>query len=150
MWTEPVVVRHTIVNPSSEPQSWARMMTYRGGWSLLGFGYWAVEEKSSGLFIGDFGFADFKRGAHESIAGVPELGWVLAPAAHGKGYATEAGLAAVAWGDKNLSSPRTVCLISPENTASLRVAEKLGYRELLRTRHKELDTIIFERRKPGA
>ena len=64
----------------------------------MGFGHWAVEEKASGDFIGDLGFADFKRDIQPSIQGLPELGWVLASRAHGKGYATEAVRAAIAWG----------------------------------------------------
>jgi len=93
----------------------------------MGFGYWAVEEKASERFLGEIGFADFKREIVPSIEGVPELGWVLASHAHGKGYATEALNAAIPWGDKNLSASRSVCIIDPENLASLRVAEKCGY-----------------------
>jgi RimJ/RimL family protein N-acetyltransferase len=124
-------------------------MNYVGHWSLLGFGYWLIEEKETGNFVGELGFADFKRGVEASIEGVPEAGWVLCPSAHGKGYATEALQAAHAWGDAHLPSLRTVCLIDPENAASLRVAEKYGYREIQRTTYLDSPTIIFERLKPG-
>jgi len=147
MWSDPIVVKHTIGAASTQTQSWMRMITFLGLWELLGYGYWAAEEKSSGQYIGDFGFADFMRGVHPSIAGEPELGWVLTPSAHGKGYATEACLATLAWGDQFLPGHRTVCLISPENIASLRVAEKIGYREIKRATIKELPTVIFERKK---
>ena len=63
--------------------------------------------------------------------GLPELGWVLATRVHGKGYATEAVRAAIAWGDANIRSSgsglgRTVCIIHPEHARSIRVAEKCG------------------------
>jgi RimJ/RimL family protein N-acetyltransferase len=132
MWADPLVCRFTIGQPSPSQRTWMRIMSYVGHWSLLGFGYWAVEEKASGRYIGELGFADFKRGMNPSLEGVPELGWALAVSAHGKGYATEALQAAVAWGDTRFSGGRTVAIIQKENAASLRVAEKIGYREVRR------------------
>ena len=105
-------------------------MAYRGHWALLGYGYWAVEEKSSGRYVGELGFADFKRDIAPSIDGIPELGWALAPQFHGKGYATEALRAAVAWGDSHLAQRRTVCIIHRDNHRSFRIAEKLGYKSI--------------------
>jgi RimJ/RimL family protein N-acetyltransferase len=94
---------------------------------LLGFGYWAVEEKVSGRYIGELGFADYKRATRLSLDGMPEIGWALASWAQGKGYATEALKAAIAWADEQLKSRRTACIIHRENQRSFRVAEKLGY-----------------------
>lgn len=145
MWSDPVVTRYIGGAPSSEQKTWLRLLGYRGHWSLLGFGYWAVEEKRSGRFIGELGFADFKRGLEPSIDGSPELGWALAPAAHGKGYATEGLRAATAWGDRRFGAARTVCLIDPDNLASIHVARKCGYRELRRASYKDEPTIVFER-----
>jgi RimJ/RimL family protein N-acetyltransferase len=90
------------------------------------------------------GFADFRREITPPLD-APEAGWVLAPWAHGRGYATEAVRAALAWGDAHLAAPRTVCMIAPENAASIRVAEKCGYRELARTSFKDEDTLLFAR-----
>ena len=127
MWADEIVTRHTIGKPSSEQQTWARLCTYLGHWALLNFGYWALEEKKTGLLIGDLGFADFKRELDPSISGTPEMGWALIPAAHGKGYASEAIAAALSWGDKNLKSKRTACIINPENVRSIKLAEKFGF-----------------------
>ena len=96
-----------------------RMLSYHGLWPLLGHGYWAIREKSSGRYVGDLGFADFHRVMEPPIRGVPEAGWALAAWAHGKGFATEALAAAVAWLDQQPRFDRTVCLISPDNAASL-------------------------------
>ena len=133
MWCEPEVVRHISGKPSTEQAAWGRVMNYLGLWQLLGFGYWAVEEKSSGQLIGEFGFADFKRDLQPSIRGLPELGWALVTRAHGKGYATEGLRAALNWGERNLKAPRTVCLIDTGNIASFKVAAKLGFVETAQT-----------------
>jgi RimJ/RimL family protein N-acetyltransferase len=127
MWSEPDVVRYTIGEPSPPQRTWSRILSYRGHWALLGFGYWAVEERGSGRYIGELGFADFKRAMKLSLDGMPELGWALVPAAQGKGFATEALTAAIVWADEQIESPRTVCIIRRENLRSFRVAAKLGY-----------------------
>jgi RimJ/RimL family protein N-acetyltransferase len=128
MWSDPVVVRYTIGEPSPAQKTWIRILAYRGHWVLLNYGYWAVAEKSSGRYIGELGFADFKRDIVPSIDGMPELGWALAPQFHGKGYATEALRAVVAWGDQRFAGGRTACIIHPDNRPSFRVAEKLGFK----------------------
>jgi RimJ/RimL family protein N-acetyltransferase len=130
MWADPEIARPTIGDPSPAPRTWLRILSYRGHWQLLGFGYWAVEEKSSASYIGEVGFADFRRGLYPVIEGLPELGWVLAAHAHGKGYATEALRAVVDWGDRHFGSLRTACIIRRDNHRSFRVADKLGYRTL--------------------
>jgi RimJ/RimL family protein N-acetyltransferase len=143
MWADPVVTRYIGGKPFSEEEVWARLLRYAGHWALLGFGYWAIEEKETGHFVGELGFADYKRDIEPSLKGVPELGWALASQAHGKGYATEAVGAAVAWGEAHFGLARTVCLIQPENLASIRVAEKCGYKEFQRTSYKDHPTIMF-------
>jgi RimJ/RimL family protein N-acetyltransferase len=145
MWSDPAVTRYIGGKPSTRQQSWIRMLTYIGHWSFLGFGYWAIEENATGSFVGDLGFADYRRGTLPSLTGVPEMGWALAPAFHGRGYATEAGLAAAAWADAHFESPRTACLIDCENAASLHLAEKFGYRTFERANYDERPTLFLER-----
>jgi RimJ/RimL family protein N-acetyltransferase len=146
MWRDPIVTRYIGGVPSTEQQTWSRMLNYAGHWKMLGFGYWAVEEKSTGSFVGELGFADFKRDIDPEMHDVPELGWGFAAHVHGCGYATEAVRAAVAWGDVRFASARTVCLIDPENAASIRVAEKCGYAEFRRTEFNRRPIIFLERR----
>jgi len=145
MWADPVVTRHIGGKPFSEEEVWTRLLRYVGHWTLMGFGYWAIEERDTGNFVGELGFADYKRDIVPSIKGVPELGWALVSRVHGKGYATEAVRAAVAWGEAHFGPARTVCIIHPENLASIRVAEKCGYQEFQRTTYKGHPTIIFDR-----
>ena len=146
MWSDPNVTRFIGGKPSTEQQTWSRLLGYAGHWAMLRFGYWAIEEKASGAFAGELGFADFHRDIEASMRDVPELGWALTSSVHGKGYATEAVRAVVAWGDAWLESARTVCLIDPENLASIRVAEKSGYREFERTVFNGHPSVFFERR----
>lgn len=145
MWSDPGVTRYIGGKPSTAQQTWLRLLAYAGHWQFLGFGYWAIEEKSTGAFAGEAGFADFKREIAASMQGVPELGWALAPRFHGRGLGTEAVRAAVAWADEVLKAPRTVCLIDPENAASIRVAEKCGYRVFERATFNERPTLFFSR-----
>lgn len=145
MWADPAVSRQLGRKPFTEEESWTRLLRYVGHWALLGFGYWAVEEKGSGNFVGEVGFADYKRDMRSLAADAPEIGWVLARAAHGKGYATEAARAAIAWGDNHLGVSRTTCIISPDNLPSIRVAEKCGYRDLHLSTYKGQPTIVFVR-----
>ena len=104
-----------------------------------------VEEKATATPVGEIGFADYKRDMEPSLKGIPEIGWVLASQAHGKGYATEVVRAAVAWGDAHFLSPRTACIIAPENAASIRVAVKCGYQEFNATSYKGKPTLMFIR-----
>lgn len=145
MWRDAEVTRYIGGRPFTEEEVWARLLRYIGHWSALGFGYWVVREKATGLWVGEVGFADYKREITPSLDGWPEIGWVLSPSAHGQGYATEAVRAALAWGDAHFESRRTVCLIDPDNRPSIRVAEKAGYREMVRTAYKGQPTIILER-----
>jgi len=110
----------------------------------MGFGYWVVEDKATGAFLGEGGFADFKRDMEPAIE-VPEIGWALVPTAQGKGVATEAVNAICAWGDKNFGDTRTVCLIDPENIASAWVAKKCGYQEFMRATYKDKATTLYKR-----
>ena len=145
MWADPVVTRFIGGQPLTEEEAWTKFLRYTGHWALLGYGYWVVEEKAAGNFVGEIGFADYKRDLQPSLKGVPEIGWVLASQTHGKGYATEAVRAAVAWGDAHFQSARTACIIAPENLASIRVAVKCGYAETQPTTYKGWPTLMYVR-----
>ena len=145
MWSEPTVFRHITGRPSTREEAWSRLLRYSGHWALLGYGYWAVEERATGSFVGEMGFADFHRDIVPPLEGRPELGWILKKSAHGKGYATEALTAIAAWGDAHFGGKDTACMIAPENTASIRVAKKIGFVEKLQTTYKGEPTLIFYR-----
>ena len=145
MWRDPQVVRYTIGSESPPQRTWLRLLAYRGLWSLLGFGYWAVQSKSAGRYIGELGFADFHRNLEPSVDGIPEIGWALTTQVHGQGYATEALRAVIAWGDAHLSLARTVCIIHRDNAVSIRLARKLGYLIELRAATNEEPHLVLAR-----
>lgn len=144
MWADPAVVRYIGGIPRDREDSWSRLLRYIGHWQLLGYGYWAVREKASGTYIGGIGFADFHRDIDPPLD-VPEMGWTLVTSAHGKGYATEALNAALAWAKVNFSQDKTVCIISPENRASLGLAKKVGFVASHRSNYHQLPTVVLYR-----
>lgn len=148
MWADPRVVRFIGNRPRSREETWARLLKYVGHWSLKGFGFWLVEEKVTGSFVGEVGFADHKRDVAPSLHGLPEIGWALTPEKQGLGYAREAVKAAIAWSDEHFSIPQTICMIHPDNAPSIRIAESNGYVIFSTLDHKEHPAMIF-RRVPG-
>ena len=148
MWSEPAVYRHITGRPATREESWSRLLRYLGHWALLGYGYWVVEEKATGLHLGEMGFADFHRDIDPSLDGRPELGWMLRSSAHGRGYATEALTAITAWGDSHFGARETVCIISPGNEPSIRLARKIGFQERPRTAYKGTMVMLLTR-SPG-
>jgi len=129
LWSDAEVVRHTVGTPQTREQSWNRLLRYVGHWAMSGYGYWVVEERENGCPVGEVGLADFRRDTDPLLGSDPEMGWILAGRAQNKGYATEAGRAVLAWRETSLPGRGTVAIIAPQNSASIRVAEKLGFHE---------------------
>lgn len=148
IWADPLVVRFISGQPSTEQQSWTRLMNYLGHWQLLGFGYWAIEEKSTGNYIGEIGLADFKRDIYPPISDTLESGWILASSAHGKGYASEALKRVLQWADEEQTVEKTVCIITKDNLRSISLAESCGYVKTSDTSFNQTDVFILTRIKP--
>jgi RimJ/RimL family protein N-acetyltransferase len=110
--------------PLVRPMAWRNLAMVVGHWSLRGYGMWAVEERSSGVFVGRIGFWN-----PEGWPGF-ELGWMLRRSFWGLGYATEGARAALEFAFTGLGQPHVISLIHPENVASIRVAQRLGERLL--------------------
>ena len=143
MWGDPDVVRYIGGVPFTEHDCWVRILRHAGSWAICGFGYWVVRERATDRFVGEVGLAELRRPIKPALD-APEMGWVLAPWAHGRGFATEAVGAALAWSDRALG-PRTTCIIDADNAASFRVAAKHGYREVARANYLLTLTVILDR-----
>lgn len=120
---DPEVMAH-FETPLSRATSDTQLGWYRGAIAAHGWGLWAVERRDDGMFLGFTGLWTVNFAA--PIEGDIEIGWRLARQAWGKGYATEAARAAVAFGWANTTAPRLVAMTVPANTRSIRVMEKLG------------------------
>jgi RimJ/RimL family protein N-acetyltransferase len=70
---------------------------------------------------------------------------VLAASKQGLGYATEAVLAVLGWGREHFGASPVACIIHPENRASIRVAQKCGFRQREIGKYKGNAALIFER-----
>ncbi|MCW2988837.1 MAG: hypothetical protein JWM24_1775, partial [Solirubrobacterales bacterium] len=81
----------------------------------------ALVEKESGRVVGVTGIQPL------GTSGDLEIGWWLARDVWGRGYATEAGGAAMRHVLETLNRPRVVAIIDPDNVASRRVVERLGF-----------------------
>jgi RimJ/RimL family protein N-acetyltransferase len=142
---DPAVVRHLGGHPHSREEAWRRMLSAAACWTLLGYGYWAVERKEDGRYLGLIGFADFKRDLTPRIEGLPEMGWILATHAHGQGYASEAVAAALRWADETLEAGEIVAIIDHANAGSIRVAEKAGFAVREEARYRTEPILLFRR-----
>ncbi len=87
-------------------------------------GRMVVLDRESGERLGWCGLKDL------SDEGQVDLGYRFLRYHWGKGYATEASRASLAFGFGELALPRVVALVAAENMASLRVLEKLGFRSI--------------------
>jgi RimJ/RimL family protein N-acetyltransferase len=105
----------------SRMESWRSIAAALGHWLLKGYGMWAVELKATGTVVGRVGYIDA-----EGWPGF-ELGWLIAREHWGRGYASEAALAARDYATGTLKKDRVISLIRIGNERSVRVAEKLGF-----------------------
>ena len=143
--TDPQVVRFLGGVPQSREETWRKILGSPGLWALLGYGYWVAERREDGAYLGQIGFADFKRDMSPSIENIPEMGWIMASQAQGQGYATEAVLAALAWADEALGGGEIVAIISHDNAPSIRIAEKGGFVSREEAAYKGEPILLFRR-----
>jgi len=55
LWGDPRVTQYIGGKPLTAEEAWVRLLRYVGHWALLGFGYWVIEEKTTGTFLGEGG-----------------------------------------------------------------------------------------------
>jgi len=100
--------------------AWRKFLQQPGAWLVQGFGMFSMIDRRSGLWLGQLG-----PWRPEGWPG-NEIGYSLHPDAWGRGYATEAGVAAIDWAFANLGWDQIIHCIAPDNHASQRVAQRLG------------------------
>ncbi len=124
--SDPDVVRY--IRPGGVPETnprlaWEYMAINMGHWALKGYGKWALADIKTDELIGRVGYYN----APYDWPGL-ELGWTISKSVWGKGYAVESARLALDWGFDNLDTNEIISAIHPDNTRSVRVAERLGER----------------------
>ncbi len=100
--------------------AWRKFLVMPGAWAIQGFAMFSVIEKDSGRWLGQLG-----PWQPEGWPGT-EVGWAFIRSAWGKGFATEAGIAAVDWAFEHLGWTEVIHSINPGNHASQALAQRLG------------------------
>lgn len=116
---DPEVLRYTGDKAFGSPAEAESFLTNYRDYDLHGFGRWAVIDRESGDFLG---WCGLKRNEENLV----DLGFRLFKSAWGQGYATEAAKACLGYGFESLKLEEIIGRASRENSASLRVLQKLG------------------------
>jgi RimJ/RimL family protein N-acetyltransferase len=130
--------------PMHPADAWTRLLRHFGHWTAFGYGPFLCFDEND-VLVAEAGYADFRRGVGEHFDGVPEGMWKVDLAIQGKGYATEAMTAITQWFDATHAMSRSVCMIDPANAPSIRLAQRLGFREFSRTGYRDSPVVLFDR-----
>ena len=120
--SDPEVARYVPDQPPSSVEASREILRAYpiADYAAHGFGRWACVLRETGEVIG---FCGLKR---LMPSGEVDLGYRLARRTWGRGLATEGARASLAYGFEELALPEIIGRVMPENTASVRVLEKLG------------------------
>ncbi|MBO0144821.1 GNAT family N-acetyltransferase [Agrobacterium sp. Ap1] len=141
MFSEEPVLRQ--IGKLNRSEIWTRLLRDVGHWQLMGFGQFSIIERAQNTYAGKVGFAVFERPLGRADTNI-EMSWTLQSGFHGRGYATEAAQAVQHWFERDHRQP-TACLIAVGNVLSLRLAERLGYKEIDKVCRDKGDAIILQR-----
>jgi RimJ/RimL family protein N-acetyltransferase len=100
--------------------AWRKFLQMPGAWAVQGFAMFTVETKDTGEWLGQLGPWQPEGGPGT------EVGWAFKRSAWGRGYATEAAVAAIDWAFDSLGWTDVIHSITPANAASIALAERLG------------------------
>lgn len=123
VYDDPAITRYTegLYEDREEERKFIRQYIEKV-YSFDGFGIWAVILKETGRLIGRAGLA-WREGYD-----TPELGYVIGVPYQRKGIATEVCKAILSYGTSNLGFQEIRVLFEAENTASLKLCQKLGFK----------------------
>lgn len=147
LWSDTDFTRFIMGRALSEEEVWFRLLRDIGHWQAMGYGNWSIRTQD-GTYAGSIGLFDYRREL-EPAFDAPEAGWGIAPQFQGKGVATEALELAMDWADNSAAFPRTVCMISPDNVPSVRMAERKGYHVYAKSAYKGSAVNLYERFMPN-
>ena len=109
-------------------------------WAKYGFSWWAIKEKTSGEVVGAACLQHLA-----NVEGAPlEIGWRLIPEHNGKGYATEAAKAIIAFAAERVGATYLVAVADPDNVPSQRVMQRLGMTFKAIEEHYDVPCVVYE------
>jgi RimJ/RimL family protein N-acetyltransferase len=139
----PEVMRWTPSPPSKDVAETAERLTQTMAFTArqpAGMGLWALDLRATGEFLGQVGLFPVEGKGPDM-----EVAYELAPRAWGRGYATEAARALIAYGFDEIGLARIVALILPDNVRSRHVAEKCAMTLEGPGRFYGLDLLVYAR-----
>jgi len=132
------------LGPAFDPADhFQRFSRNAGSWLLYGYGGFMVRLRGSEELIGNCGVFHSWRGLGADFDDTPEAGWILRHDQVGRGIGIEAMTAAFGWFDRAYGPRRVVCMITPENEASVRLAGKLGFTPMRESVLPDGDTVVL-------
>jgi RimJ/RimL family protein N-acetyltransferase len=150
LFSDPLFMRFWPVFDHSRTERWVEesLLSY----ARHGFGLWALTLRGSDQAIGDCGLDVIKglegtegtEGGSEQI----QIGWHVRRDLWGQGLATEAALACRDYAFERLGLSALSALIQPENSASRRVAEKIGMTLLRQIQHRGRMICLYGMQRP--
>lgn len=134
----PIVMRFTPTGADQNiEETKAKLAFFMQHQKLHGFSKWPILDRASGVAIGDSGLLVFED------CGWVDLGFRFAQPYWGKGLATEVASAWVRAAFNKFRLIRLGAFVHPENVASIRVLEKVGFRTERRATVMGMDSIVF-------
>jgi len=140
IYADPEVERQLV--PTSLEQTAAQIERFRSVWAAGELSWHAVEERATGRLVGRAGL--LRSVAWHLEASPVEVGWTFDRSTWGRGYATEAGGAAIRAGFTLADITRVITFTRPTNLASRRVMDKLGFTYRGATVYKDIDHVWYD------
>lgn len=123
MYQDPRMNRYLGGPPPPREEYWKKVReTWPAYYARHGFGLWAAVRREDGRLMGRCGLLSQEVDGERHV----EVAYALAPEFRGRGYATEAARASRDHAFRTLDAPHVISLILPDNTPSIRVAERNG------------------------
>lgn len=159
LWLEPFDLRHLdelaeinadpnvmryLSNSQTRAETKAGILRVAERWKSLGYGWWALVAKTDGAVVG----AACLQNVENKLDNPLEIGWRLHPSAQGKGYATEAGQAAMDFAFEVVKTNRIIAIANPKNTASINVMKRLGMTDIGLSNYYDETCATYEMLRP--
>jgi RimJ/RimL family protein N-acetyltransferase len=136
LFADPDVMRYVgNGEPADRAEAEKALASIIAHWERHGFGRWAIEDKTTGEFVG--------YGGLRSLSGMPEVVYHFAKRHWGKGFATEMARACLRYGFVQRGFERIVAIAKPGNAASIHVMQKLGMHFEQQTSYYDIEVVEY-------